>query len=138
MTKTRSVLTTMYAGLALSLLSIVVALLADHHGDIARELREAYPHWSAHRVSDNRSVVLAYLIAVGAGGAARWVWTAWAVSRAKRWARPVATAIFALAATDALINLTQPEPATVDLAGLAPCLVGLAVIAQLWGPRGRR
>jgi hypothetical protein len=128
----RRVLGTMYVGLVLTLLAVAVAILADHSGDIARQLRDAYPDWSAERVSENRSVVLIYLIGIGGVGAALWLWMAWAVSRAKRWARLVATGIFAVATMDALINLTQPQPTAVDLAGLAPCLAGLVAIALLW------
>lgn len=130
----RRVLATMYVGLGLTLLAVAIAILADHNGDIARQLRDAYPDWSAQRISDNRSLVLIYLIVVGAVGAAAWLWIAWAVSRAKRWARLVATGVFALATMDALINLSQPQPTAVDLAGLAPCLAGLVAIALLWTP----
>jgi len=55
------------------------------------------------------SVIVTYLVVVGAIGTVSWLIAIWAIRHHRRWARPVATALFLLATGLAVVNLTASE-----------------------------
>lgn len=93
---------------------------------------------SAAELDRDNGALLTYLYGIGALGALCWLWMAWAVSRRKRWARPVATTIFVLAGGVALFNLLVQEygntilPTPLGVLGVLPCLAGLVAVVPLW------
>jgi uncharacterized membrane protein YidH (DUF202 family) len=85
------------------------------------------------------SVIVTYLVVVGAIGTVSWLIAIWAIRHHRRWARPVATALFLLATGLAVVNLTASEygnqtvlPQWLGLVGLLPCLAGLVAVIPLW------
>src|SRR5690625_3234868 len=78
---------------------------------VTAHVRHAYPAWPASYVAGERTVLTAYLVAVGLFGAAGW---AWSLARARR--RPIhgsAIVLFAFGAAVALahssVGLAQYE-----------------------------
>ena len=133
----RRAVVAMYVGLALTI-AAMLALIFDlaATGGLAQHLREVYAGYVAN--PPDEAGVAAYLFTLGALGVLGWLWMLWAVRRRKRWARPVATVLFLLASAVALINLTVTEydqtilPTQVGVAGLLPCVAGLAAVVVLW------
>lgn len=135
----RGAVAAMCAGLGLTVLAVIAPyadratthLLADH-------VRAGYPYTPA-RVDSAVSTYLVLLSAVGALGVLARLGTAWAVRTGKRWARPAATAMFALGMCFGLTGLLTKDtsgatglPPVLGWAGMAPCLAGLLAIALLW------
>lgn len=132
----RRAVVAMYTGLALTvaaMLALVVDLAST--GVLAQHLHEVYEGYVA---SPPVAGVAAYLFTLGALGVLGWLWMVWAVRRRKRWARLAATVLFLLASAVALTNLTVTEydqtilPIQVGVAGLLPCVAGLAAVVLLW------
>lgn len=96
----------------------------------------------AATVAPAATTYLVYLSIVGVLGVAAWSWTIHAVKADRRWARGVATAMFAVgtsvALTDLLIKDTSGDtglPPLLGWIGTLPCLPGLIVVAMLWRKR---
>ena len=126
----------MSTGLALTV-AAMLALVLDlaSSGVLAEHLHEVYEGYAS---PPDEAAAAAYLFTLGAFGVLGWLWMLWAVRRRKPWARPVATVIFLLASVVAVANLTVTEygqtilPTQVGVAGLVPCLAGLAAVVLLW------
>ena len=76
---------------------------------------------------------------VGALGIICWLGTIRALKAGKRWARGVATVMFALGTGIALIDLLVRDtsgdtglPPLLGWAGMLPCLAGLLAVMLLW------
>ncbi|MGV9557310.1 hypothetical protein [Streptomyces sp. NPDC003401] len=138
---------TMYAGLALTLLAIVivplvVALGTDQYAD---HIRHAYPDYSTDEVNHYQLIILIYLAVNGVIGALAWLW----VIRQTRLHKPTvhlaAAALFAGGLTLALINMFTEDSTgytalstPLGLVGFLPSVAGLAVVALLWRARAAR
>ncbi|RMI38706.1 hypothetical protein EBN88_16420 [Streptomyces triticirhizae] len=79
---------------------------------------------------------------IGALGVLAWLTAAWAVRAGKRWARPVATAMFVLGASAGLAGLLTRDtsgatglPPELGWAGMTPCLAGVLAVISLWRRR---
>ena len=127
----------MYAGLALTVIAVLAVMIGD--GSINRHFHEVYdPYIGAAKADEDKGPLVTYLYMVGGIGVISWLWMVWAVKRAKRWARGVATIVFLLATVDALVNLLMQEyhktilPTSIGLAGVLPCVAGLVAIVLLW------
>jgi hypothetical protein len=138
----RRAVVAMYAGLALTLVAMIVPIVDQASTDsLSRDLQEVYAGYDVDAPAT--SAVVAYLVTIGGLGVAAWLWMARAVRKHKRWVRPAATALFVLASGLALLNLTVQEygrtilPTRIGLIGLLPCLAGLVAVALLWR-RGRQ
>ncbi|GAB2945125.1 hypothetical protein GCM10027280_37430 [Micromonospora polyrhachis] len=133
----------MYAGLALTAITTLVPLIDLVTADtLTNHVRAAYPEWPAATVALDRNAIVGYLVAVGVLGIAGWLWTIRGVTRHRNWARTVATIMFVLGVSAALLNLTftggaydNVIPAQYSIPGLLPSLVGLVLVVLLW--RGR-
>lgn len=132
----RRAVAAMYTGLGLTIVAMLVPIIDQVSGDLSRHLHEVYAGYNVDVPA--ASAVLAYLVTIGALGILAWLWAVWAVTKQKRWARAAATALFVLASGLAVVNLTAQEygqvvlPPQVGLAGLLPCLAGLAAVTLLW------
>ncbi len=130
----------MCVGLGLTVVATIVPyvdratthLLADH-------IQAGYPGYARTQVDSAVSTYLVLLSAIGALGVLAWLGTIWAVRAGKRWARPVATVMFALGASVGLIGLLTKDtsgatglPPVLGWVGMVPCLAGLLAIALLW------
>lgn len=143
----RSAIRAMYAGLALTVLA-TAAPYVDHAtiGGLADHVRAGYPAYGQAEIDSAVTVYLVYLSVVGALGAGCWLWTTRAVRAGRRWARPAATAMFALgtgvALFDLLVRDTSGDTGLSPLLGgigLLPSLAGLVAVVLLWkAPRPAR
>jgi cytochrome bd-type quinol oxidase subunit 2 len=133
----RSVIASMYAGLALT----VVAMLFPYfdRAALTGHIRAGYPDYTAARIDAAAAAYLVYLSVVGVVGVAGWLWSVRAVKRRKRWAAIIATVMFALGATVALTDLLIKDtsgdtglPRQLGLLGLLPCLPGLLAVTLMW------
>jgi len=136
----RSAIATMYAGLALTIVAIATLYVDHATGNVlAGHIRAGYPSYSASRIDGAAAIYLGYLTALGAVGILCWLGTIRAARTGKRWARPVATAIFAIATAVALTNLLIRDtdgatglPPLLGWIGVLPCLAGLLAVGLLW------
>lgn len=131
---------TMYVGLALTVVALIVVYV-DHAtaNKLADHIRTGYPTYSQARIDTAVTTYLVYLSVIGALGIITWLGTIWALKASKRWARAVATAMFALgtgiALFDLLIKDTSGEtglPHLLGWAGMLPFLAGLLAVTLLW------
>jgi hypothetical protein len=135
----------MYIGLGLTVLATAAPLIDVATADtLAQHVRDAYPSWGPALVAEDRNAMLIYLLITGGLGIITWLWTLWAVTTRKRWARPAATAALAAGAGIAVLNLTLGGgnyrtilPPAYGLLTLLPALAGLAAVASLWRGRHR-
>lgn len=136
----RSAIAAMYAGLGLTVVATIVPyldratthLLADH-------IRAGYPTYTPTRVDSAVTTYLTLLLVIGALGVIGWLWTTWAVTAGKRWARPAATMMLVLGTSVGLTELLAKDttgdtglPPALGWAGMAPCLAGLLAVTLLW------
>jgi hypothetical protein len=134
----------MYIGLVLTVLVTLAPLVDVATVDtLAQHVRDAYPTWGPALVRDDRNAMVIYLLITGGLGIVTWLWTIWAVTTRRRWARLAVTAAFAAGAGIALLNLTVGGgkyhtilPPAYGLLTLLPALAGLAAVASMWR-RGR-
>jgi O-antigen/teichoic acid export membrane protein len=128
------------AGLALTVL-VTLVVLADLAtiDTLTAHVRAAYPQWPADLVAADRNAIAGYLIATGVLGAAGWLVILRGVARSRRWARPVATALFAVAALLALTNLgmggaayTVVVPYLYGTLSLLPVVAGAVALVRMW------
>jgi hypothetical protein len=91
---TRLIIVTMYAGLGLFVLAMILPYV-DHvtANELAEHIRSGYPSYARARIDSAATIYLTYLSVVGALGIASWLWTTWAVKAGKRWARTAATTV---------------------------------------------
>ena len=136
----RSAIGAMYAGLGLAVVALIVPYV-DHAtaNTLAGHIRVGYPTYTQARIDTAVTTYLVYLSVVGALGIICWLWTIWAIKAGKRWARGIATALFALgtaiALTDLLVKDTSGDtglPPLLGWAGMLPCLAGLLAVTLLW------
>jgi uncharacterized membrane protein len=135
---------TMYAGLALTVIAMVIPI-ADvvSLGTLADHVHAAYPRFTAAQVHSYDQVMLTYLLINGVIGIVTWLWMIRAVRKQKRWAPAVATTVFLIAFSVAFMNLVIKDSSgqtalntLLGSVGLLPCVAGLAAVALLW-MRGR-
>ncbi|MEV6562983.1 hypothetical protein AB0M22_45200 [Nocardia sp. NPDC051756] len=134
----RGVLVAMYTGLGLTVAAAIVPYLDSAHL-LAEHIRAGYPDYTQARIDSAVTTYLIILSSIGALGVVAWLGTTWSVKAGKRWARPVATATFALGTSVALAALlTEDTSGDTGLApllgwiGMLPCLAGLLAIVLLW------
>ncbi|MFE7465176.1 hypothetical protein ACFU6R_13905 [Streptomyces sp. NPDC057499] len=101
-------------------------------GGLAGRLRQAYPRRGAAEIDMAQSSILTYLFTLAVLGTALFAAMAWAGRRGRRWVRGTGAAVLVLGSVLAGYNFSQPHPLVMTLAGVVPCLVGLAAVAQLW------
>ncbi|WP_217428318.1 hypothetical protein [Microlunatus speluncae] len=139
-TSRRAPLATLFAGLGLTLVALIV-LYVDHlaGNELRSHLRSGYPALAPADIDAAASVYLVYLSVLGVLGVLFWSVTTWAVATGKGWARWLATVIFLLAGAVSLTNLMITDtsgdtglPPLLGWLGVLPCVAGLAIVVQLW------
>ncbi len=135
-----SAIVAMYAGLALTVVTLVVTYI-DHAtaNDLADHIRAGYPTYSPGHIHTAATTYLVYLSIIGALGVISWLWTIRTVNGGKRWARGATTAMFALGTGislfDLLVRDTSGDTGLSPLLGwigMLPCLAGLSAVTLLW------
>ena len=135
-----SALGAMYAGLALTVVAAVVPFIDRATGNVlGGHVRAGYPTYSQARIDSAVMTWLIYLSVLGALGTFGWFLAIRMVRAGKRWARSLATSIFAVGATMALFNLLVRDtsgdaglPPLLGWVGMMPALVGVVAVTLLW------
>jgi hypothetical protein len=121
----------MYAGAALELVALIVALVT--RGSLKSAILDAHPRYTSaqlHTAENFRAgiLVVGALIAVGA-----WLWMAWANGRGRSWARGVSAALFVIGTLGLpIVSFRTARNAATVIIGVLIWLVGLAVIVLIF------
>ena len=126
----------MYAGAAVSLVSLVISL-TDVSGTKAA-IRKARPDLTATQISQLNGFIIGLAIVSGLVGVGLWLWMSWANKEGKNWARIFSTVLFGLATLDLFGVFSQPKTALGLIFPLLTWLIGLGVIVLLWRPDSSR
>lgn len=139
-THERSAILTMYAGVALTVIALIVPYV-DHltANKLADHIGAGYPTYSQGRIDTAVTTYLVYLSVLGLLGTISWLWTIRALKNRKRGARATATALFILGTGIALLDLLIKDtsgatglPPLLRWTGMLPCVAGLLAVTLLW------
>ena len=120
----------MYAGAALELLALIIALVTRASLRLAIVARHPlYNTAQVHHAEAARAtpLVLGALIAIGL-----WLWMAWANSRGRNWARILSAVFFGINTFDLLISFFVVRATATMIVGVVIWLVGLGAIVLLF------
>jgi hypothetical protein len=120
----------MYAGAALELLALVIAVVTRANLKVAILARHPfYNPAQVHHAEAARAVplVVGALIAIGL-----WLWMAWANSRGKNWARILSAVFFGISTVDLFISFFVVRATATMIVGFVIWLVGLGAIVLLF------
>jgi hypothetical protein len=120
----------MYAGAALEVLAVIIALVTiDSLKSAILTRHPAYTAAQLHRAEAARTVplVIGGLIAIGL-----WLWMAWANGKGRSWARIVSAVFFGINTLDLLISLFAVHGVATLIVGVVIWLVGLGAILLLF------
>ena len=120
----------MYAGAALELLALIIAVVTRHSLKLAILIRHPlYNPAQVHHAETARVVplVIGALIATGL-----WLWMAWANSRGRNWARILSAVFFGINTFDLLISFFVVRATATMIVGVVIWLVGLGAIVLLF------
>jgi hypothetical protein len=126
----------MYAGAAVSLVSLVISL-TDISGTKAA-IRKARPDLTATQISQLNGFIIGLAIVSGLVGIGLWLWMSWANKGGKNWARIFSSVLFALATLDLFGVFSQPKTVLGLIFPLLTWLIGLGAIFLLWRPDSSR
>lgn len=124
----------MYAGAALSAISLIITLAFVHRLESAiatslRHARTAKPYTAAQihagQTDGVIAIVIVLLITIGL-----WVWMAWANNKGRNWARIVASVLYALNTIWLLLSLRSLGGPSIFYG--VGWLIGLAALIFLW------
>ncbi|MBZ4324276.1 hypothetical protein [Streptomyces huiliensis] len=118
------------AGLAVAAAGVIVIDQAVG-GGLAERLRQSYPQRSADQIGMAESSILTYLFTLGVLGVCLFAAMAWAIRRGRRWARGIGSTAVVLGSVLAVYNFSQPHPLVMTVAGVVPCVAGLAAVLLL-------
>jgi hypothetical protein len=120
----------MYAGAAVSTVSLVISLLSI--GDTKSAIRKARPSLTAAQVSQLNSFIITLAIVSGVIGIGMWLWMARANGQGRNWARILSSVLFGLATLDLYGVLSQPKTLIGLIFPLLTWLIGAAAVYLLW------
>jgi hypothetical protein len=122
----------MYAGAAISTVSLIISL-ADIHGTKVA-IEKARPSLTATQINQLNTFIISLAIVSGVLGIALWLWMAWANNQGKNWARILSTVLFGLATLDMIGVFSQPKTVYGLIFPVLTWLVGLGAVFLLWRP----
>ena len=130
----------MYLGLGLTVVAMIVPYVNHATANVlAAHIRAGYPTYTPARIDSAVTTYLVYLTVVGALGIICWLLAIWAARMGKRWVRGAATAMLALGAGIAVMDLLVRDtsgdtglPSLLGWVGVLPCLAGLLAVTRLW------
>jgi len=120
----------MYAGAALELLALIIAVATRASLKVAILVRHPlYNPAQVHHAEAARAVplVVGALIAIGL-----WLWMAWANSRGRNWARVLSAVFFGINTFDLFISFFVVRATATTVIGFVIWLVGLVAIVLLF------
>lgn len=120
----------MYAGAALELLALIIAVATRASLRVAILARHPfYNPAQVHHAEVARAVplVIGALIAIGL-----WLWMAWANNRGRNWARVLSAVFFGISTLDLFISFFVVRATATMIVGVVIWLVGLVAIVLLF------
>jgi hypothetical protein len=129
----RSVLTAvklMYAGAALEVIALIVALVTI--SSLKSAILSRHPHYTSTQlhtaqVAQTGALIVGAVITIGL-----WLWMAWANGRGLNWARIVSAVFFGINTLDLLISLFMVHAAATLIVGVLVWLAGLGAIVLIF------
>jgi hypothetical protein len=131
----------MYAGAALSLVSLIIGLvsLGGLKDEIADSVRETDPQATQSVIDAAYAASLGFIFVMGLVGIVLWLWMAWKNGQGRSWARVTATVLGVLNALMMLLSLTQPGATAVSIgSGLLSLVLAVAILVFLWKSESSR
>ncbi|HTX27525.1 MAG TPA: hypothetical protein VME19_10955 [Streptosporangiaceae bacterium] len=122
----------MYAGAAVSLISLVISL-TEISGTKAA-IRKARPSLTVTQVNQLNSFIIGLAIISGLVGIGLWLWMARANGQGRSWARIVSTVLFGLATLDLFGVFSQPKTALDLVFPVVTWVIGAGAVFLLWRP----
>jgi hypothetical protein len=122
----------MYAGAAISTVSLIISL-ADIHGTKVA-IEKARPNLTTTQINQLNTFIISLAVVSGVLGIALWLWMAWANNQGKNWARILSTVLFGLATLDMVGVFSQPKTVYGLIFPVLTWLVGLGAVFLLWRP----
>jgi hypothetical protein len=126
----------MYAGAALELLGVIIAVVTRSSLKLTILARHPlYNPAQVHHAEAARAVplVIGGLIAIGL-----WLWMAWVNSRGRNWARVLSAVFFGISTFDLIISFLVVRATATMIVGVVIWLVGLAAIVLLFSQESAR
>ncbi len=120
----------MYAGAAVSLLVIVVAVVTI--GSTRNAIHADFPAYSASKVHKAATALVVYEVVLQVITIGLWLWMAAANKAGKSWARIVSSVLFGLNTLILISSLARPHAAIGIVLLVLVWLVGLGAIILLW------
>jgi hypothetical protein len=126
----RNAVRLMYAGAALEVIALIVALLTI--SSLKAAILRADPAYTASQLHNAQvvgtvSLVVGAVITIGL-----WLWMAWANGRGRRWARIVSAVFFGINTLDLAISFARVHATATAVLAVLIWLVGLAAIVLLF------
>ena len=120
----------MYAGAALELLAVIIAVVT--RASLRLAILARHPLYGPAQVHHAEAVraaplVIGALIAIGL-----WLWMAWANSRGRNWARILSAVFFGINTVDLFISFFVARATATVIIGVFIWLVGLGAIVLLF------
>lgn len=120
----------MYAGAALSAISLVILLVTI--GSLRTAIHNAFPNYSPSKVHSAEVATIAIAVVLQLVGIALWIWMALANRAGKVWARNVATVLFAVNTLFLFLGFARPGALSSRVFGIVIWLAGLGAVVFLW------
>ena len=120
----------MYAGAAVSTVSLIVSLTTLSGTKTA--IRKAKPSLTVAQVNQLNTFIISLAIISGVIGIALWLWMARANGQGRNWARIVSTVLFGLATLDLFGVVSQPKTLLGLVFPLLTWLIGAGAVFLLW------
>jgi hypothetical protein len=120
----------MYAGAALEVLAIIVAVLTI--GSLRSAIFRAHPDYTTAQLHTAEAARALPLIVGAAITIGLWLWMAWANRSGRSWARAISAGFFGINTVDLLISFSLAHGTATLIMALLIWLVGLAAIALIF------
>ena len=120
----------MYAGAALSAISLIVGLTTI--GSLKSAIKSADPKYTASQIHAAETVGVASIVIIGLLGIGLWIWMARANGAGRSWARVVASVLFGISTLDLLLGGVRANSAFNLLFSALVWLIGLGAIIFLY------
>ncbi|HTA00710.1 MAG TPA: hypothetical protein VK802_10045 [Streptosporangiaceae bacterium] len=120
----------MYAGAALEVLAIIVAVLTI--GSLRSAIFRAHPDYTTAQLHTAEAARTLPLIVGAAITIGLWLWMAWANRSGRSWARAISAGFFGINTVDLLISFSLAHGTATLIMALLIWLVGLAAIALIF------
>ena len=126
----RNAVRLMYAGAALEVIVLIVALVTI--SSLKAAIMKADPSFTASQLHNAQVVGTASLVIGSVITIGLWLWMAWANGRGRRWARIVSAVFFGINTLDLVISFARVHATATAILAVLIWLVGLAAIVLLF------